>query len=74
MKFIIMKSGFGDYWISKTKSELPDNAKVFDSFEAAREEAIALCTQCENHDELEYVKEDEIEDEIVDEEMFKWLA
>ena len=74
MKFVIMKSGFGDYWISKTKSELPDNAKVFDSFEAAKEEAIILCIQCENRDELECTKENEIENEIVDEEMFKWLA
>ena len=73
MKFVIMKSGFGDYWIGITKLELPDNIKVFGSFEAAREEAMTLCDGYENRDELEYMKEDEIEDEI-DEEMFKWLV
>jgi len=77
MKYVIMKSAFGDYWIGKTKLKLPDNAKAFDDFEDAREEAMALCTQCENRDELELVEETEYfedEDEITDEAMWKWLA
>lgn len=74
MKYVIMRSGFGDIWIGKTKLELPDDAKVFDDYEDAKEEVMALCTQCENRDELEIMEEDEIEDEITDEKMFKWLA
>ena len=64
---------FGDYWIGKTELELPDDAKVFDDFEDAKEEAMALCTQCENRDELEDI--DEVEGEIIiDKEVLKWLA
>ena len=74
MKYVVMRSGFGDYWIGKTKLELPDDARAFDGFEDAREEAMALCDQCENRDELELMDEDEIEDEITSKEMFRWLA
>lgn len=75
MKYVIMKSTFSDYWIGKTGLELPDNAKAFDGFEDAKKEAMALCTQCDNRDELEFMEEDEIEDEIItDEKMLKWLA
>lgn len=74
MKYVIMQSAFGNFWIGKTKLELPDNAKAFDNFEDAREEAMDLCTQCENRDELEDMEEDEVEDEIINKEMWKWLA
>ena len=73
MKFIIMKSAFGDFWIGKTNLALPEHAKSFDLFGDAKEEAMALCTQCEDRDELEFMEEDEIED-IVNKEMWKWLA
>ena len=65
---------FGDYWVGKTELELPDDAKVFDDFEDAREEAMALCTQCENHGELEDMEEVEVEDEITNKEMLRWLV
>ena len=74
MKYVIMKSRFGDYWIGKTGLGLPDKAKVFDDFEDARKEAMSLCTQCENRDELELMEEEEIEEEIDDKEMLRWLA
>jgi hypothetical protein len=74
MKYVIMQSAFDNYWIGKTKLTPPDGAKVFDDFEGAREEAMSLCIQCENRDELEFMKEDEVEDEITDESMWKWLA
>lgn len=32
-----------------------------------------LCTQCENRDELEFMEEIEVEDEI-NKDMLKWLA
>lgn len=73
MKYIIMKSGFGDYWIGKTRLELPDNAKAFDDFESAREGAMNLCTQCENCDELELINEEEI-GEMDNKDMLRWLA
>jgi len=69
-----MKSAFGDYWIGKTKLKLPENAKAFDNFEDAKKGAMALCTQCNNRDELEFMEEDEIEDKITSKEMWKWLA
>lgn len=72
MKYIIMRSSFGDYWIGKTKLELPDNAKAFDNFEDAREKAMTLCTSCENRDELEFTEEDV--EEIIDKKIFKWLT
>ena len=76
MKFVIMESAFGDFWIGKTNLTLPEHAKSFDLFEDAKEEAISLCTQCENRDELESVEENDIdiEDEIIDVKMLKWLA
>lgn len=74
MKYVIMKSAFGDYWVGKTDLELPDDAKAFDDFETAKERAMDLCVTCDNRDELEFMKEDEVEDEIILEEMLKWLA
>lgn len=76
MKFVVMKSGFGDFWIGKTDLELPKQAKAFDNFEDAQEVAMELCVTCENRDELEFMEEDEIEteDEIIDKKMLKWLA
>ncbi len=73
MKFVIMKSAFGDFWIGKTNLELPESAKAFNDFEDAKEEAMSLCTQCENRDEIEFMDESEIE-EITNEEMLKWLV
>ena len=72
MKFVIVKSIFGDFWIGKTNLTLPEHAKAFNSFEDAKEEAMALCTQCENRDELEIMEEDEVEGEIT-EGILKWL-
>lgn len=75
MIFVIMKNVFGDYWIGKTELNPPENAIAFNNFEDAREKAMALCIQCENRDELECTMEDDgDEDEIIDEEMWKWLA
>lgn len=74
MKYVIMQNMFGAYWISKTELELPDDAKVFDDFEDAQNEAIALCDLYENRDKLEEIEEVEDKDEITDEKMFKWLA
>ncbi len=73
MKFIVMRSVFGDLWVGKTDLELPEDAKKFDTFEDAKEEAMGLCVTCDNRDELEYVEEDEIE-EITGKKMLKWLA
>lgn len=74
MKYVIMRSAFGDYWITKTELKLPDTAEAFDDFEDAKEEAMSLCTQCDNRDELEFMEEDEIEDELTNPEMLKWLV
>ncbi len=73
MKYVIMQSGFGDYWVGKTKLELPGEAKVFDDYEDAQDEAASLCMQCDNRDEVESVDEDDLE-EVTDKEMLKWLA
>ena len=73
MKFIVMRSVFGDLWVGKTDLELPKDAKKFDTFEDAKKEAMGLCVTCDNRDELEYVEEDEIE-EITGKKMLKWLA
>ena len=74
MKYIIMKSGFGDYWIGKTKLELPDYVRAFDDFEDAREEAMNRCTQCENRDELELTEEEETEEIDREEMLLRGLA
>ena len=73
MKYVIMLSGSGDYWVGKTQLELPIDAITFDGFEAAREEVMPMCEQCRNRDELELMNEDEVE-EITDKVMWKWLA
>ena len=75
MKFVVMKSGFGDYWIGKfdeTKVDLPKDAKIFDDYDNALEEALALNDSMENQDELEYTEEDDIEE--LDEGMLKWIV
>jgi len=75
MKYVIMKSGFGDYWIGKFDTanvDLPKNTKAFDDYENALEKALDLTDSIENQDELESVEENEIE--ILDENMLKWIA
>ena len=72
MKYIIMKSAFGDYWIGKTKLKLPNGTKAFRNFDDAQA-AMGRCTQCENRDELEFMEEEEIE-EIDNKDMLKWLV
>lgn len=75
MKFVLMKSGFGDYWIGKfdeTKVDLPENARTFDDYDDALEEALALNDSIANQDELESVEEDDIEE--LDENMLKWIV
>lgn len=75
MKFVVMKSGFGDYWIGKfddTKVDLPKEAKAFDDYEDALEEALALNDSIENQDELESVEEDDIEE--LNEDMLRWIV
>lgn len=74
MKYVIMQSVFGDYWVGKTKLKLPDSARAFNDFEVAHDVMMDLCAQCENRDELELMEEDDIEDEITNKEMLKWLA
>jgi len=73
MKYVMMQSRFGDYWVGKTKLELPNDTKIFDNYEDAQEEAMSLCTQCENRDEVESIEEAEVE-EVTRKEMLKWLA
>lgn len=75
MKFVVMKSGFGDLWIGKfdeTKVDLPKRAKAFDDYDDALEEALNLNDSIENQDELESVEEDEIDE--LDENMLKWIV
>jgi hypothetical protein len=74
MKYVIMKSAFGDYWIGRTDLELPDDAQAFDDFEDARIRAMDLCVTCDNRDELEFMEEGEVEDKITSEKMLRWLA
>lgn len=73
MKYAIMRSGFGDYWVGKTELELPGDAKAFDDYEDAQDEAVSLCTQCTNRDEVESIEEADVE-EITNKEMLNWLA
>ena len=75
MKYVIMKSGLGDYWIGKfneKKMDLPKKAEAFDDYEDALEEALALNDSIENQDELESIEEDEIEE--LNENMLKWIV
>lgn len=75
MKFVIMKSGFGDLWIGKfdeTKVDLPKNAEAFDDYDNALGVALDLAESNENQDELEYVEKEEIEE--LDDEMLQWIA
>ena len=75
MKFVIMKSGFGDYWIGKfdeTKVDLPVNAKAFDEYDDALNTALDLNDSIENQDELVSVEEDEIDE--LDDGMLAWIA
>ena len=74
MKYVIMKSGFGDIWIGKfdeTKVDLPESAKAFDDYEDALDEALDLNDSIENQDELESVEENEITE--LDENMLRWI-
>ena len=75
MKFVIMRSGFGDYWIGKfdeTKVDLPITAMEFDEYNNALEKALDLNDSIENQDELESVEEEEIEE--LNENMLDWIA
>ena len=75
MKYVIMKSGFGDIWIGKfdeTKVDLPESAKAFDDYDDALEEALALNNSIENEDELEAAEKEEIDE--LDENMLNWIA
>ena len=75
MKFVVMMSGFGDYWVGKfdeTKVDLPESAKAFDDYDDTLDVALALNDSIENQDELESVEEDDIEE--LDENMLKWIA
>lgn len=75
MKFVIMLSGFGDYWIGKfneAKVDLPKEAKAFDDYNDALQEALDLADSVENQDELESEEEDEVEEH--GENMLKWIV
>lgn len=75
MKFVIMKSGFGDYWIGKfdeKKVDLPITAKVFDDYDDALDETLDLNDSIENRNELESVEEEDIDELGGD--MLKWIA
>lgn len=72
MKFVVMRSDFGDYWIAKTTAELPDSVRAFNEFEDAKETALSLNDSIENEEELIDLTEDDVEE--IDKDMFKWLA
>jgi len=61
MNFVVMKSGFGDYWIGGTKLEA-DEKVVFSDFESAIEKAEDLNDSIENQEELEEMTEEEVEE------------
>lgn len=75
MKFVIMKSGFGDYWIGRfdeTKVDLSGDIKAFNDYEDALEEALGLADSIENQDILECECEENIEE--LNANMIKWKA
>ena len=57
MNFAIMRSGFGGYWIGKTKREVKDGS-IFSTFNDAIEEAKNLNDSIENLGELEEMEEE----------------
>ena len=75
MKFVIMKSGFGSYWISKfdeTKVKLPKKVKEFSNYDDALQKALSMNDSIENEDELISTEENEIEE--LSEDMLRWIA
>ena len=75
MKFVIMRSGFGDYWIGKfdeTKVKLPKKVKEFSNYDDALQKALSMNDSIENEDELISAEENEIEE--LDEDMLRWIA
>lgn len=71
MNFAVMKSGFGGYWIGKTKLET-NGTSIFSTFDEAMEEAKSLNDSVENLDELEAAKEEDVEE--LRKEMEKWIV
>ena len=65
-----MRSGFGDFWIGKTKL-LPNGKSIFTSFDGAMERAENLNDSIDNAEELEEATEEDTEP--IRKEMEKWI-
>ncbi len=72
--YVIMRSGFGDYWVGKIKLPV-DNKSIFTTFEEATENAMDRTDSKDNTYELEEaLDEGEEEVETIRKEMEKWIA
>lgn len=60
LNFVVMRSGFGDYWIGKAPIK-PNGKSIFTNYDEALERALELNGSIENADELESVEEEDIE-------------
>jgi hypothetical protein len=71
MNFVIIKSGFGEYWIGKTKLPIKEGS-IFGTFEDTVDCAIDMADSITNQADLE----DEIEEEVeeISKEMERWIA
>lgn len=69
--FAVMKSGFGDYWIGRTKLA-SDGKSIYATFDEAKGKALALNDSVENQEELEYYQEADAEE--ISSGMEKWIV
>ena len=68
--YAVMRSGFGDLWIGKTKLK-PNGKSIFASFDGAKERAEQLNDSIENAEELDDMTEEDIKP--LGENMEKWI-